>query len=66
MPIYCWRMNLSGRVIAELLGGLIAISCAFAAYFLGVSDRIWIGLCIGIGCILLGSAAFTLSQQQER
>jgi hypothetical protein len=59
-------MNLSGRVIAELLGGLIAIACAFAVYFLGVSDRFWIGACIGIGCILLGAAAFTLSQQQER
>ena len=59
-------MKLSPRVVAELVGGLLALISAFAMYFLGVSDRLWIGLCIGAGCILMGAAALTLSQMQEK
>ena len=59
-------MKLSGRVIIELAGGLIAIASAFALYFSGVPDRVWMGICIGGGCILLGAAALTLSTFQEK
>ena len=59
-------MKLPGRVIAELIGGIVAISCAFAVYFAGLQDRMWMGLCIGAGCILLGAAALSLSQMQEK
>ena len=59
-------MKLPGRVVAELVGGLVAIIGAFTVYFLGVHDRFWIGLCIGGGGILLGYAALTLSQMQEK
>lgn len=58
--------KLPGRVIAELVGGLAAIAAAFAAYFSGATDRFWIGLFVGIGCILLGYAALTISQIQEK
>jgi hypothetical protein len=58
-------MKLSPRVIAELSGGMVAIMAAFALYFAGTQDRLWMGICIGGGCILLGAAALTLSQQQE-
>jgi hypothetical protein len=59
-------MKLSARIIAELVGGILAICCAFAVYFLGLQDRLWMGVCIGVGCILLGAAALTLSQIQEK
>ena len=58
-------MKFNGRVIAELVGGLIAITSAFAAYFSGAAG-FWIGVCVGGGCILLGAAALTLSQMQEK
>jgi hypothetical protein len=59
-------MKLSHRVIAELSGGMVAIMAAFALYFAGTQDRLWMGICIGGGCILLGAAALTLSQLQEK
>ncbi|HEY6227611.1 MAG TPA: hypothetical protein VI282_10865 [Verrucomicrobiae bacterium] len=58
-------MKLNGRVIAELVGGLIAITSAFVAYFSG-SAGFWIGLFVGGGCILLGAAALSLSTMQEK
>jgi uncharacterized membrane protein HdeD (DUF308 family) len=58
-------MRFNGRVIVELVGGLVAIVAAFVAYFSNFPG-LWIGLCVGVGCILLGSAALTLSQMQEK
>jgi hypothetical protein len=58
-------MKNNGRIIAELVGGLIAITSAFAAYFTGAAG-FWIGMFVGGGCILLGAAALTLSQIQEK
>lgn len=58
-------MKLSGRVIVELVGGLLAIAAAFTAYFFG-STGFWIGVCLGVGCILLGSAALTVQQFDEK
>ena len=58
-------MKFNGRVIVELVGGLVAIVSAFVAYFSG-SPGFWIGLFVGGGCILLGAAALSLSQMQEK
>lgn len=45
---------------------MVAIIAAFALYFSGTQDRLWMGICIGCGCILLAAAALTLSQMQEK
>ena len=58
-------MKWTPRIIAEFVGGLLAIAAAFAAYFTG-GRGFWIGVCVGAGCILLGAAALTLSQLQEK
>jgi hypothetical protein len=58
--------KLPTRVIVELIGGLLAIAGAFAAYFSGIPSGFWIGSLVGAGCILLGAAALTISQIQEK
>jgi hypothetical protein len=59
-------MKIPGRVLAELIGGLLAIIGAFAAYFSGLPDRFWVGVFVAVGCILLGVAAMSISQIQEK
>jgi hypothetical protein len=59
-------MKIPSRVVVELVGGLLAITGAFVAYFSGLPDGFWIGILVGAGCILLGAAALTISQIQEK
>ena len=58
--------KLPTRVIVELVGGMVAIIGAFTLYFSGIPSGFWIGVFVGAGCILLGAAALTISQIQEK
>jgi hypothetical protein len=49
-----------------LLGGGIAMTGAIIAAISSRSEKGWIGIYVGIGCILLGWAAFTISQIEEK
>lgn len=57
--------RLTGKVILELVGGGIAMLGATIAALSSTSDKSWIGVYVGVGCILLGWAAFTISQIEE-
>lgn len=55
----------TGKVILELIGGAAAFSGATIAAISSNSDKSMIGIYVGVGCILLGWAAFTISQIEE-
>jgi hypothetical protein len=50
----------------ELVGGAVAMVGAAVAAISSASDKTWIGVWVGVGCILLGWAAFTISQLEEK
>lgn len=50
----------------ELAGGGVAMVGAAVAAISSASDKTWIGVYVGVGCILLGWAAFTISQIEEK
>jgi hypothetical protein len=58
--------RLTGRIILELVGGAVAMIGAAIAAISSRSDKNWVGLWVGVGCILLGWAAFTISQMEEK
>lgn len=58
--------RLTGKIIMEIAGGGIAMVGAGIAALSSTSDKTWIGVYIGVGCILLGWAAFTISQIEEK
>jgi hypothetical protein len=49
----------------ELIGGLAAITGATIAAVSSNSGKSMIGVYVGVGCILLGWAAFTISQIEQ-
>jgi hypothetical protein len=57
--------RLTGKVLLELLGGGVAMTGATIAAISSNSDKSIIGVYVGVGCILLGWAAFTISQIEE-
>ena len=57
--------RLTGKVILEVTGGAVAMIGAAVAAISSTSDKTWIGVYVGVGCILLGWAAFTISQIEE-
>jgi hypothetical protein len=57
--------RLTGKVILEMFGGGVAMIGAAIAALCSTSDRSWIGVYVGVGCILVGWAAFTFSQIEE-
>jgi hypothetical protein len=67
MPILKVRLmkRLTGKVIMELLGGGVAMTGATIAAISSNSEKSMIGVYVGVGCILLGWAAFTISQIEE-
>jgi hypothetical protein len=58
--------RLSGKIILELIGGALAMTGAGVAAISSSSDKLRIGVYIGIACIFLGWAAFTVSQLEEK
>ncbi len=58
--------RLTGKVIMEVFAGGLAMAGAAIAAISSSSDKLWIGVYIGVGCILLGWAAFTISQIEEK
>lgn len=58
--------RLTGRVILEIGGGAVAMIGAAIAAISSASDKTWVGVWVGVGCILLGWAAFTISQLEEK
>jgi hypothetical protein len=58
--------KLTGRIIMEMVGGAVAMVGAAIAAISSASDKTWIGVWVGVGCILLGWAAFTISQLEEK
>lgn len=67
MPIYQVRLmkRLTGKILMELIGGLVAMSGATIAAISSNSSKSMVGVYIGVGCILLGWAAFTISQIEQ-
>lgn len=57
--------RLTGKVVLELIGGGIAMTGATIVAISSNSDKSLIGIFVGVGCILLGWAAFTISQIEE-
>ena len=55
----------NGKVILELAGGAVAMAGATVVAFSSNTDKSMIGIFVGVGCILLGWAAFTISQIEE-
>jgi hypothetical protein len=57
--------RLPGKVLLELFGGLVAMTGATIAAVSSNSNKSMIGIYIGVACILLGWAAFTISQIEQ-
>ena len=57
--------HLTGKVVLELIGGGVALIGATTVAVSSNSDKSIIGIFVGIGCVLLGWAAFTISQIEE-
>ena len=55
----------NSKVILELVGGGAALIGATIVAVSSNADKSMIGLFVGAGCILLGWAAFTISQIEE-
>jgi hypothetical protein len=55
----------NAKVVLELAGGGIAMTGATITAVSSNWERSWIGIFVGVGCILLGWAAFTISQIEE-
>jgi hypothetical protein len=67
MPISNVRLmrGLTGKVVLELFGGGVAMAGATIAAISTNSEKSMIGIYVGVGCIFLGWAAFTISQIEE-
>jgi hypothetical protein len=67
MPMHKVRLmkRLTGKMIMELVGGGVAMTGATIAAISSNSEKSMIGVYVGVGCILLGWAAFTISQIEE-
>lgn len=50
----------------EMAAGAVAMVGAAVAALSSSSEKAWIGVWVGVGCILLGWAAFTISQIEEK
>jgi hypothetical protein len=57
--------RLTGKVLMELFGGGVAMTGATIAAISSNSEKSMVGVYVGVGCILLGWAAFTISQIEE-
>jgi hypothetical protein len=57
--------GLSGKIILELVGGTAAFVGATVASISSNSDKSMTGIYVGVGCIFLGWAAFTISHIEE-
>ena len=58
--------KLTTKVVVELTGGALALGGAALAAISSQYPRWWIGVYVGVGCILFGWAAFTISQIEEK
>lgn len=57
--------KLTGKVVLELIGGGVALVGATIVAVSSNSDKSIIGIFVGVACVFLGWAAFTISQIEE-
>ena len=58
--------RLTGKMVMDIVGGAVAMIGAAIAAISSASDKTWLGVWVGVACILLGWAAFTFSQLEEK
>jgi hypothetical protein len=56
----------TGKFLMEIGGGAVAMIGAVIAAISSASDKTWFGVYVGVGMIVVGWAAFSISQIEEK